>query len=82
MSGRGPGEPPTGPMLIVLGDAVEHGGSVRRTLYPAGQMRLILQGMLDRDLIDYVNPDEDIGPLMVTETGRRVLTARPEGAPS
>lgn len=75
----GPGSPPTEPMLITLADAVEHGGRVSRSLYPAGQMRLILQGLLRRDLIDYEDPDED-GPLVVTDAGRVVHATRPGGA--
>lgn len=74
-----PGDPPTGPMLITLGDAIEHGGRVSRALYPAGQMRLILQGLMNRDLIDY--PDDQLtGPLYITEAGRIVYATRPEGA--
>lgn len=80
MSAR-PGDPPTKPMLITLGYAIdEQGGRVDRHLYPRGQMRLILQGLLDRDLIDYVDPNEDTGPLFVTEAGRIAYATRPEGA--
>ena len=63
-----PGSPPTEPMLITLRDAVERGGRVSRALYPAGQMRLILQGLLTRDLIDYES-DHDSGPLTLTVAG-------------
>ena len=68
-------------MLVTLGYAIdEQGGLVDRHLYPRGRMRLILQGLMDRGLIDYVDPDEDTGPLVVTEAGRVVYATRPEGA--
>ena len=77
----GPGSPPTEPMLITLADAVEHGGRVSRALYPGGQMRLIIRGLLRRDLIDYDDPDEG-GPLRVTASGRALLAARLTGGRS
>ena len=78
-----PSTPPTRPMLTTLGDAIERGGRVSRTLYPYGQMRMILQGLMNRGLIDYEAPDAiDRGPLVITEAGRIVYATRPEGARS
>lgn len=57
----------TKPMFVILYDtAVQGGGYVSRAdclrLYPGGQVRLILQGLLNRDLID--------SDLALTEAGR------------
>lgn len=45
-------KPLTGPMQITLVDARDRSMRPSRALYPGGQMRLIMSGLIDRGLID------------------------------
>lgn len=58
----------TNPMRITVLDAQLRDGVVSDLLYPAGQMRLIKQGLVDRDLVDV----DEVGLCVLTDAGWKV----------
>ena len=64
--------PVTKPMFVLLVGAAET-GQIKRTLYPTGQMRLIMQGLLNRELID---EDGELTPLGREQAGIALAEVR------